>query len=321
MKAVQLYHSCKAEDMFLTEVSVPKVKQGWILIRVKAFGLNHSEVILRQFEIENDYIQKPIIPGIECVGEVEESLEKDFAKGEKVMALMGGMGRSFNGSYAEFCLVPVSHCFHIKNTTLSWTSLAAVGETYFTAWGSLFESLNLQPQDHLLVRGSTSTVGQSAVQIASKLGCRVTAAARNDTKFDLLKSIGATDCIIDDKPLSTSLKEEDKPTKILELIGPKTLIDSLHAVKKGGIVCNTGVLGDVFTLRDFEPIKSIPNEVFLSAFYSNYPTQQTIDGIFAFIDKYNLTPLVSKIFPFKDISTAHSILEAGKSGGKIVIEI
>ncbi|MBP3254206.1 MAG: zinc-binding dehydrogenase [Bacteroidales bacterium] len=321
MKAVVLDKPCKAEDMILTEVSVPKVKQGWILIRIKAFGLNHSEVILRQFEIENDYIQKPIIPGIECVGEVEESLEKDFVKGDKVMALMGGMGRSFNGSYAEFCLVPTSHCFHIKNTTLSWTSLAAVGETYFTAWGSLFESLNLQPQDHLLVRGSTSTVGQSAVQIASKLGCRVTAAARNDTKFDLLKSIGATDCIIDDKPLSTSLKEEDKPTKILELIGPKTLIDSLHAVKKGGIVCNTGVLGDVFTLRDFEPIKSIPNEVFLSAFYSNYPTQQTIDGIFAFIDKYNLTPLVSKIFPFKDISTAHSILEAGKSGGKIVIEI
>lgn len=100
MKAVQLYHSCKAEDMILSDVSVPKVKQGWILIHVKAFGLNHSEVILRQFEIENDYIQKPIIPGIECVGEVEESLDADFVKGEKVMALMGGMGRSFNGSYA-----------------------------------------------------------------------------------------------------------------------------------------------------------------------------------------------------------------------------
>lgn len=68
---------------------MPKVKQGWILIHVKAFGLNHSEVILRQFEIENDYIQKPIIPGIECVGEVEESLDAEFVKGEKVMALMG----------------------------------------------------------------------------------------------------------------------------------------------------------------------------------------------------------------------------------------
>ena len=199
--------------------------------------------------------------------------------------------------------------------------MAAVGETYFTAWGSLFESLNLQPQDHLLVRGSTSTVGQSAIQIASKLGCRVTVAARNDMKFDLLKSIGATNCIIDDKPLSTSLKKEDKPTKILELIWPKTLIDSLHAVKKGGIVCNTGILGDIFTLKDFEPIKSIPNGVFLSAFYSNYPTQQTIDDIFAFIDHYKLTPLVSKIFPFKNISTAHVILETGKSGGKIVVEI
>lgn len=321
MKAIQLFKPTETKDMKICEVEKPQVKEGWVLVKVKAFGLNHSEVILRQFEIENDYITKPIIPGIECVGEVEESLEEDFVKGEKVCALMGGMGRSFNGSYAEYCLIPKTHCFHLNARELSWTSLAAIGETYFTAWGSLFESLNLTKDDHLLVRGATSTVGQASIQIASALGCRVTAMARNDSKFDLLKSLGATDCKIDNKPLSTSIKEEDKPTKILELIGPKTLRDSLFAVKKGGIVCQTGVLGDMFFLENFEPIKEIPNGVFLSSFYSNYPTQETINDIITFLEKKNLKPIISQTFAFEDIGLAHQILEEGKSRGKIVIEM
>ncbi len=321
MKAVQLFHACKPEDMVLRDVQVPEIKKGWVLIKVKAFGLNHSEVILRQFEIENDYIPKPIIPGIECVGEVEKSLDEDFEKGEKVCALMGGMGRSFNGSYAEYCLVPKENCFHLGNTSLTWSSLAAIGETYFTAWGSLFESLCLQTSDNLLVRGSTSTVGMAAVQIASNFGCKVMATARNDKKFEILKQIGADKCIVDNENLSNTIPYEDKPSKILELVGPKTLRDSLFSVKKGGIVCNTGVLGNVFYLNDFDPIKEIPNGVFLSSFYSNYPTQETINNIVSFMEKKNIKPLISKIFPFEDIAQAHELLEQGKSGGKLVIEI
>lgn len=321
MKAIQLYHACKAADMVLKDVQVPKIKEGWVLIKVKAFGLNHSEVILREFEIENDYIAKPIIPGIECVGQVEQSLDEDFKKGEKVCALMGGMGRSFDGSYAEYCLVPKRNCFHLHNTSFSWTSLAAIGETYFTAWGSLFESLYLQASDTLLVRGSTSTVGMAAVQIASALGCKVVAAARNDKKFGILKSIGASSCIVDNENLSKTLSYEDFPTKILELIGPKTLRDSLFAVKKGGVVCNTGILGNVFYLNDFDPIKEIPNGVFLSSFYSNYPTQKTIDDILSFMENKQIKPIFSKVFAFEQIAQAHELLEQGKSGGKLVVQI
>ena len=79
-----------------------RVRPGWVLVRVRAFGMNHSEQILREFEIENDYIQKPIVPGIECVGEIADPSDSGLAAGQKVVALMGGMGRSFNGSYAEY---------------------------------------------------------------------------------------------------------------------------------------------------------------------------------------------------------------------------
>ena len=122
--------------MKVSEIPVPKAQPGWILVKIHAAGLNHSEALLRMFEIENDYIQRPIVPGIECVGEVEDPSDSGLAKGDKVVALMGGMGRSFNGSYAEYALLPVSNVFKV-NTDLSWIELAAIPETYFTAYGSL----------------------------------------------------------------------------------------------------------------------------------------------------------------------------------------
>ena len=76
------------------------MKPGWVLVKVKAFGLNHSGKLLRLNEIRADYIQKPVIPGIECVGEVVDASDTDLTAGQKAAALMGGMGRSFNGSYA-----------------------------------------------------------------------------------------------------------------------------------------------------------------------------------------------------------------------------
>ena len=150
MKAVVLTKPTKAEDIVLSDVEIPKVKPGWVLVKIKAFGLNHSEQILREFEIENDYINKPIIPGIECVGEIADASDSGLEVGQKVVALMGGMGRSFGGSYAEYALLPVHHVFPVE-TNLSWTKMGAIPETYFTAWGSLFQCLNLQPSDKLLI--------------------------------------------------------------------------------------------------------------------------------------------------------------------------
>ena len=105
MKAVVLAGPTQAENVCLSDVPVPQARPGWVLVRIRAFGLNHSEQILRLSEIQADYIQKPIIPGIECVGEVADPSDSSFHAGQKVVALMGGMGRSFNGSYAQYALL------------------------------------------------------------------------------------------------------------------------------------------------------------------------------------------------------------------------
>lgn len=314
MKAVVLDKSCRACDMEIKDIPIPEVKKDWVLIKVKAFGLNHSEILLRQFEIDENYIQKPIIPGIECVGEIVDESNSKFHKGDKVIAFMGGMGRSFHGSYSEYALLPIQQVFHVK-TQLSWEKLAAIPETFFTAYGSLFESMDIHKHETILVRGATSALGIAAIQIAKANQCYVIATLRHMDKQEFLYHCGADEVILDDEVKHMKRKVD----KVLELIGPRTLKESMRVVKKHGIVCHTGVLGGQYVLNHFDPIKDIPNGVYLSSFYSNYPTQDIVDQMFDFIEINQIDPIIGKIYNFEDIALAHHNMEEHLVTGKSVI--
>ncbi|MBR7016853.1 MAG: zinc-binding dehydrogenase [Lachnospiraceae bacterium] len=315
MKAVLLDKITEGKDIVLSECPVPEVRPGWVLVKVKAFGLNHSEKLLRLGEIRADYIQKPVIPGIECVGEVADPSDSGLAVGQKVAALMGGMGRSFNGSYAEYALLPQRIVFKI-DSDLPWEALGAVPETYFTAWGSLFECLHLTPNDILLIRGATCALGYAAIQIAKALGCKVVATTHREEKIPLISE--ADETVLDDGRLTGKVHGV---TKALDLIGPRNLRDTLTAVEKGGIVCQTGLLGGVYALNGFDPIKDIPNGVYLTGFFSNYPTQQVMDEIFAFLNEHHLVPTSGKVFNFENIREAVIAQDEGKVNGKIVVKL
>ena len=315
MKAVVLDKITEAKDIILSECPIPDVRPGWVLVKVKAFGLNHSEQILRLNEIRAPYIQKPIIPGIECVGEIVDPSDSGLAVGQKAAALMGGMGRSFNGSYAEYALLPERIVFTV-DSDLPWEALGAVPETYFTAWGSLFECLHLTADDTLLIRGATCALGCAAMQIANALGCRVIATTHRETKLALIAD--ADEAVLDDGRLTGRIHGV---TKALDLIGPRNLKDTLTAVEKGGIVCQTGILGGVYALNGFDPIKDIPNGVDLTGFISNYPTQQIMDEIFAFLNKKDLVPVCGQVYNFENIRDAVAAQDEGKVNGKIVVRV
>ena len=317
MKAVVLTQPTKGTDVCLSEVRVPGVKPGWVLVRVKAFGMNHSEQILREFEIEKEYIHKPIIPGIECVGEIEDPSDSGLVRGQKIAALMGGMGRSFDGSYAQYALLPVHHVFPVESG-LSWEEMAAIPETYFTAWGSLFQCLRLTAKDKLLVRGATCALGYVAIQLARALGCVVVGTTHRESKLQLLQEAGCDECILDEGSLQGKVSGI---TRALELIGIRTVKDTMMSMEQGGIVCNTGVLGKVYEWNHFDPIRDIPNGVCLTGFYSNYPTQQTMHAIFHFIDEHALKPLIGEVYEFEQIRNACIALDSGRVNGKIVVRV
>ena len=304
MKAALIRGITPAERVGLTDVPVPRPRPGWVLVKVMGFGMNHSEQLLRLGEIEADYIRKPVVPGIECVGEIADPSDSPFKKGQRVVALMGGMGRSFDGSYAEYAV----------RSDLPWDALAAVPETWFTAWGSLFECLQLKANDALLIRGATCALGYAAMQIAKALGCRVTATTHREAKLPLLSD--ADEALLDDGRLTGRVHGV---TKALDLVGPRSLKDTLTAVDKGGIVCQTGILGGVFALNGFDPIKDIPNGVYLTGFFSNYPTQAVMDAIFDFLSAYEITPRYGARFDFRDIREACIALDSGRVNGKIVV--
>lgn len=322
MKAVVLHNTGSPEILSISDVPIPRVQLGWVLIRVKAFGINHSELMIRQFEGDAPYIQLPRIIGIECAGEVADPSDSHFSKGQKVIALMGGMGRSFDGSYAQYALLPAKNVFAVE-TDLSWEELGAIPETFFTAYGSLFDCLQLKPSDTLLIRGGTSTVGLAAIQLSKAIGAKVMATTRNENKTDFLRSNGADYVLLENGTLPTQLNNlyPCRVTKVFELIGASTVLESLRLTAYHGIVCHTGVLGKKGTLDNFDPIKDIPNGIYLTSFFSNYPTQKAIDGIFCLIKKHHIHPVISCVFPLDEIAEAHRFAESNEANGKIVIKV
>ena len=320
MRALSISEITEGRDARLVEVPIQDPRPGWALVRVRGFGLNHSERELRRSEISADYIKKPIIPGIEGVGEISDPGDTGLAAGTRVCMLMGGMGRSWDGSYAEWCLVPTSRLFRIPDAAcgLPWSTLAAIPETYYTAWGSLFEGLRLEASDTLLVRGASCGLGYAAVQIAHAIGSRVIATTHRCEYAERLRGFGADEVVLDDGALACA---GIRAHKALELIGPKTLQDTLGCLLRGGICCDTGILGGVFTLDRFDPIKGIPNGCYLTGFFSNYPPQNAMDELFAFVAEHGLAPHVAATFPFERLPEALALQDSGGFQGQIVVTL
>lgn len=322
MKAIVLYQSCPPEELKISEVPVPEVKPGWVLIKVKSFGLNRSELMMRAYESDAPYIKLPLIPGIECAGEIADPSDSNFIMGQRVIALMGGMGRSFDGSYAEYTLVPFKNVFKVE-TTFRWEELAAIPETYYTAYGSLFDSIQLKSEDTLLIRGGTSALGLSAIQLAKSVGATVLASTRNENKRDLLMRQGADNVLIDNGTIREQLLSlyPKGVNKVLELVGPSTVLESARLVRHHGIICSTGVLGEKGMLNNFDPIKDLPSGIYLTGFFSNYPTQAIINDIFEHLNKHKLRPFISKVFSLYEIGQAHALMENNTANGKVVVSI
>lgn len=320
MKAVVIREPGGPEVLKLEERPIPAPGTNEVLIRVKAFGLNRSELFTRRGLSPN--VKFPRILGIEATGLVESAPGGEFAKGDMVATAMGGMGRDYDGGYAEYACVPARQVQRIK-TGLPWETLGAVPEMLQTAFGSLFKALRLQPGERLLIRGGTTSVGLAAAAIAKKHGAFVASTTRRATREELLRAAGADRMFIDTGSIANQVREVYPAgvEKVLELVGTTTLLDSLRCARPQGLVCMTGMVGDQWTLDDFSPMGAIPTAVGLTTYsggsddFIDTPLQQLVEQI----EEGSLHVQVGRTFRLEEIVEAHRCMEENAAGGKIVV--
>jgi NADPH:quinone reductase len=310
------------EQLVLKDIPTPIPENGEVLIKVKALGINRAEVYMRK----GLFGEVTPVSGIECVGQVEDDPTRTLQPGQTVATITGGMGRTRNGSYAEYTCVPLRNVFPLQ-TDLDWATLAAIPESYATAWSCLFANLHITAGQVLFVRGGTSALGQAAINIATQEGVTVFTSTRSESKMALLAKLGATRVLLENGKLSEAVRafSPDGIDGVLDLIGNNTLLDSLRMARKGGRVCVAGFLGSIEPVS-FNWLADMPFGVDFNAFaslllgtkdfpHSDIPMQQIVDRVAD--GTYKAKPV--KVFPFELIPDAHCLMESNGANGKIVV--
>ena len=320
MRAVVLDAPGPPEALGIRELPVPEPRPGWVLIWVKAFGINRSELHTRLGLAHG--VTFPRVLGIEATGVVAAAPAGEFEQGQQVAAMMGGMGRTFDGGYAEFTNVPATQVIPFRSQ-LDWATLGAIPEMVQTAHGSLTVGLDAQPGQTLLIRGGTSSVGMATAILAKDRGLTVVSTTRQPDRLAALQAIGVDHVLLDHGDIATQTRAilPDGVQAAIELVGTNTLPDTLRATAVHGVVCFTGMLSNHWTVADFYPIDYIPSGVRLTAYggdAADLPTgvlQAYLDAVAA----GRLTVPIDRTYTLDQITQAHTDMEHGRATGKLVV--
>jgi NADPH2:quinone reductase len=320
MRAVVLDAPGPPEALRIRKLPIPQPQPGWVLIEVRAFGLNRSELQTRLGLA--DGVTFPRVPGIEATGVVAAAPGGEFPAGQPVMTMMGGMGRTFDGGYAEYTCVPAAQVIPFRSE-LDWDVLGAVPEMLQTAYGSLTVGLDVRPGQSLLIRGGTSSIGMAAAVLAQRRGLAVLATTRNPAKAAALTALGVDHVLVDDGNVAAQVRAvlPEGVDAALELVGTPTLPDTLRSTRVHGVVCFTGMLSNEWLVHDFYPIGYLPRGVRLAA-YGGEADDLPAEVLQEFLDEVaagTAVVPVARTYAFDEIVRAHADMAADRVAGKLVV--
>jgi NADPH:quinone reductase-like Zn-dependent oxidoreductase len=327
-RVVQFHESGDADVLKIEDVDVPAPAPDEVQIAVRAIGLNRAEVRFRQ----SAYIQQAKLPsklGYEAAGIVQAvgSDASGFALSD-VVSVIPTEDMARWGTYGELINIPARHVVkHPPN--LSFEQAAASWMMYITAWGALIEQAKLKANDFVIVSAASSSVGIAALQIAHVVGAKVIATTRTNAKAQALRDAGA-DFVI-------ATEEEDLVARVKEITnnqGARVVFDPTggpniailaDAMAKRGILLSYGALNrDTGAFPQFPVVaKSLTLKGYL--YVEIVDNDETLERAKTFIlprlESGELSPLISRVFPFDEIQAATRFLESNQQIGKIVVTV
>lgn len=321
MKAIHVTKSGGPEVLKLQETPKPTPEKNQVLIKIKAAGVNRSDVITRQNTATyGKESPQTLIPGLEVSGIIEEigAEVKDKKVGDQVCALIS------DGGYAEYVLVESSHCLPIPEG-ISLEDAAALPETVFTVWFDVFMLGKLQPGEKLLIHGGTSGIGTTGLQMAKAWGCKSYATAGTEEKVEFLKNLGVDHVLNYKKENFGEVWKDEKIDVILDMVGGEYTQKNLEILnKKGRLVYINGMKSmDVnINLRTIMAKNLTLTGSFLKPQTAEVKTQIAQDvekNIWPMFQSKAIKPVIYKKFPLAEAAEAHRLMESSEHIGKILL--
>ncbi|MEO6883255.1 MAG: NAD(P)H-quinone oxidoreductase [Bacteroidia bacterium] len=323
MKAIHITKSGGPEVLQLQETPKPKPEKNQVLIKVKAAGVNRSDVITRQnMDTYGKISTGTLIPGLEVSGEIIEIGDevRDKKIGDNVCALIA------SGGYAEYVAVDSSHCLPIPDG-ISLTDAAAIPETVFTVWFNVFHLGKLQSNEKLLIHGGTSGIGTMGLQMAKAWGCKIYTTAGSDKKIDFLTKMNLGTAINYKKEAFEEIFKEEKIDVILDMVGGDYTQKNLDILNhKGRLIYINGMkyTNVTINLRSIMSKNLILTGSFLKPQSAEVKTQIAKDvekNIWPLFHSKQIHPIIYKTFPLEDAAEAHRLMESSDHIGKILLTL
>lgn len=325
MRAIEITKYGNPEVLQLCERPLPQARQGELLIKVHAAGINRPDVFQRM----GHYPVPPgasDLPGLEVAGEiVGGDLEAcDFKLGDLACALVQG------GGYAEYCVAPIPQCLPIpKGLTL--LEAASLPENYFTVWSNVFDLSRLSSGESLLVQGGTSGIGVTAIQLASAFGHRVFATAGSDEKCRVTESLGAERGINyrteDFAEVVKSLTVGRGVDVILDMVAGDYLPREINCLADDGRLAIIALLGGARAELDMGQVLrrrlSITGSTLRprSSAFKAAIARQLLARVWPLFESKKIRPVICQVFPLEQAAQAHLLMESGQHVGKIMLQM
>lgn len=320
MKAIIITRPGDGSVLALQERAIPQPESRQVLIRVRAAGVNRSDIHQRTGSYGTDPTDQ--IPGLEVAGVVERCgpNASRWKISDPVCALISG------GGYAEYVAVDERHCLPVP-ATLTFVEAASLPETVLTVWSTVFQWGRLSAGENFLIHGGSSGIGVTAIQLANAFGSNAYATAGTDEKCDFCEQLGAVRCV--------NYKKEDFEQAlsgvpidvILDMVGGDYTQKNLNLLATDGRLMFINAMQGANSQIHIPILMQKRITIGGSMLKPRDPdfkarlTAEVEKQVWPLVDAGQLKPVVYRTFPLAEAANAQELMESSDHIGKIILEV